>query len=213
MCWCHCAGSMAETTKDFSAALVRHLAQAWPQLFVVRATGWAGSTRTTCATALARRPWRPGRRGRGRACRSRCRSAGTNWSSGGAHWTIGRAGAIGYRQSSLDGYAPQAWAGHGGAWFASVVKARRRARGRQAGAASGRQRLLHRRRRMPHVVFLFIERNGVGPCVQEHRASRGLARPPRRRPSAHVPRRCTAASTTRSSTQGHGPGCALVACP
>ena len=50
---------------------------------------------------------------------------------GGAHWTIGRAGAIGYRQSSLDGYAPQAWASHGGAWFASVVKARRRARGRR----------------------------------------------------------------------------------
>ena len=27
---------MAETTKDFSAALVRHLAQAWPQLFVAK---------------------------------------------------------------------------------------------------------------------------------------------------------------------------------
>ena len=143
MCWCRCAGSMAETTKDFSAALVRHLAQAWPQLFVAKSGPrnrvgriYADYLRNGFgATTVA--PWSARR---GRACRSRCRSAGTNWSrcaaartgpsrTRGSDWISAIVPGMGMRRRP-----GRPWR----RWFASVVKARRRARGcRQAGPRQG----------------------------------------------------------------------------
>ena len=162
-----------ETTKDFSAALVRHLAQAWPQLFVAKSGPrnrvgriYADYLRNGFgATTVA--PWSA------RARPGLPISVPISWDEleqvrGGAHWTIADARErldIGNRP--WDGYAPQAWARP---WRRLVRVRREGARLSPGRAASGRQRLLHRRRRMPHVVFLFIERNGVGPCIQEHRA-------------------------------------------
>ena len=209
-----------ETTKDFSAALVRHLAQAWPQLFVAKSGPrnrvgriYADYLRNGFgATTVA--PWSA------RARPGLPISVPISWDEleqvrGGAHWTIADARErldIGNRP--WDGYAPQAWARP---WRRLVRVRREGARLSPGRAASGRQRLLHRRRRMPHVVFLFIERNGVGPCIQEHRAHLAGARPLRRRPSAHVPRRCLARPRPppdRPRAGGAtGQGVHLVACP
>ena len=160
-------------------------------------------SRTTCATALARRPWPLWRR-RGPP-RSRCRSAGTNWSSARRRALDhrGRAGRldIGNRPGMGMRQACKPWR--------RLVRVRREgARLSPGRAASGRQRLLHRRRRMPHVVFLFIERNGVGPCIQGTPRSFAGARPLRREPSAHVPRRCLARPRPDRprAGAGHGPG-------
>ena len=130
-----------ETTKDFSAALVRHLAQAWPQLFVAKSGPrnrvgriYADYLRNGFgATTVA--PWSAGAAGPADLGADQLGRTG----AGARRRALdhrGRAGAIGYRQSSL-GCAAGLGQGHGGAWFASVVK-RRRARGRrQAGPRQG----------------------------------------------------------------------------
>ena len=220
MCWCRCARQHGwETTKDFSAA--------WCGIWrrPGRSCSWQERSAQPGGQDLrglpAQRLWRDRGAlvgaGAAGACRSRCRSAGTNWSRcAAARWTIADARER-WISAIVLGWvcAANTRQGHGGAWFASVVKARGC---RQAGGPrQGRQRLLHRRRRMPHVVFLFIERNGVGPCIQEHRAfisrarvrfgvghqrmsrARCLARP---RPPQIVPR----------AGAGHGQG-TQVACP
>ena len=105
-----------ETTKDFSAALVRHLAQAWPQLFVAKSGPrnrvgriYADYLRNGFgATTVA--PWSA------RARPGLPISVPISWDEleqvrGGAHWTIADARErldIGNRP--WDGYAPQAWA-------------------------------------------------------------------------------------------------------
>ena len=129
-----------ETTKDFSAALVRHLAQAWPQLFVAKSGPrnrvgriYADYLRNGFgATTVA--PWSA------RARPGLPISVPISWDEleqvrGGAHWTIADA-----RERWISAIVPgmgmrrRARQGHGGAWFASVVKARGC---RQAGPRQG----------------------------------------------------------------------------
>ena len=132
-----------ETTKDFSAALVRHLAQAWPQLFVAKSGPrnrvgriYADYLRNGFgATTVA--PWSAGAAGPadlgadqlGRTGAGARRRTGPSRTRG-SDWISAIVPGMGMRRRPGQG--------HGGAWFASVVKARRRARGRrQAGPRQG----------------------------------------------------------------------------
>ena len=129
-----------ETTKDFSAALVRHLAQAWPQLFVAKSGPQPGGQ--DLRGLPAQRLWRDDRGALvGAGAAGLPISVPISWDEleqvRGAHWTIRTRGSD-WISAIVPGMGMRRrpWAGHGGAWFASVVKARRR---RAAAASRARQ--------------------------------------------------------------------------